>query len=167
MVNQKYYSDIQFDNHPVVYVNWYQAKTYCEWAGRRLPTEAEWEKAANGTDGRIFSWGDGEPTTNLANFNNNVGGTSMVGAYPEGKSAYGVLDLAGNVSEWVADSYSSSYYSQSPDKNPQGPEENNYRILRGGSWISDSNRLRATSRVRYIADFVDYNNGFRCALSGK
>ena len=166
LTNQKYYSDIQFDNHPVVYVNWFQAKTYCEWAGRRLPTEAEWEKAANGMDGSAYPWGDGAPTTNLANYNNFVGGTTEVGAYPDGKSFYGVLDLAGNVSEWVADSYSASYYSQSPDKNPQGPEENNYRVLRGGSWISDSNRLRASSRVRYVADFGDYNNGFRCALSG-
>ncbi|HIE56977.1 MAG TPA: hypothetical protein EYP88_01915, partial [Anaerolineales bacterium] len=122
-----------YENHPAVEVTWYGANAYCQWAGLRLPTEAEWEKAARGTDGRRFPWGD-EIDCEHAQYANCRGGLQPVGSKPAGASPYGALDMAGNVWEWVADWYADDYYANSPYENPPGPESGRTRVLRGGSW---------------------------------
>jgi formylglycine-generating enzyme required for sulfatase activity len=153
------------DRQPVVCVDWNQADTYCKWAGRVLPSEAQWEKAAHGTDGRIYPWGNQELDKSLLNYNGNLGKTTDVGSYPSGASPYGALDIAGNVYQWVADWYGSSYYSNSPQNNPTGPETGQYRVLRGGSWHYNDIGTRSTNRF-YIYPTAQGNlYGFRCAVS--
>jgi formylglycine-generating enzyme required for sulfatase activity len=122
------------EDHPVVNVTWGGAEAYCEWAGRRLPTEAEWEKAARGPDGALYPWGDAAPSCELANhdgFGCMVRHTTPVGSYPEGQSPYGALDMSGNAWELVADYYAPDYYVNSPDENPTGPEVGDAHVLRG------------------------------------
>ena len=167
------------NDHPVVHVSWNDAEVYCGWAGVRLPSEAEWEKAARGTDGRTYPWGNQSLAGNLLNFadiNLNVDWadrnvddgyqfTAPVGSYPAGASPYGALDMAGNVWEWVEDWYGETYYSQSPESNPTGPASGQYRVLRGGSWVSYGVDLRSAYRYWGGPDLRNYVIGFRCVLS--
>ena len=160
-----FYDMAEIENHPVVLVDWQQAEAYCNWAGRRLPTEAEWEKAARGTDERTFPWGNTDPDDTLANFNRIVENTTPVGSYPTGISPYGAYDMAGNVLEWVADGF--SYYSSDNQTNPTGNQNGDERIFRGGSWGDDAAGLRTTYRNHTAPDFYDISVGFRCAASAE
>jgi eukaryotic-like serine/threonine-protein kinase len=157
-----YYGNPEFDNYPVIYVNWDKAQTFCAWRDARLPTEAEWEKAARGTDARIHPWGNTISCT-FANYGHCVGDTTPVGSYENGQSPYGVYDMTGNVWEWIADWYSATYYQSSPLENPLGPESGEGHVLRGGAWDNDFG-LRSAARYSSPVEsgFLDVI-GFRCA----
>ncbi|MFO0775103.1 MAG: formylglycine-generating enzyme family protein [Nitrospiraceae bacterium] len=151
---------------PVVQVTWYDAKAYCAWTKKRLPTEAEWEKAARGTDGRRFPWGNEPADATRARYDVEWDGTATmrpVGTLPHGDSPYGVKDMAGNAREWVEDWYDAQYYAASPDRNPVGPSKGIVRVIRGGSWHSPVADIASTSRGRGGFALQTHGTGFRCA----
>jgi formylglycine-generating enzyme len=168
-------------NRPAVGITWNYADKYCQWVEKRLPSEAEWEKAARGTDGRRFPWGHMQPFVDIANYNQgttgwvsykltlvpvNSGTRGMSvrhGLKGGGKSPYGLYHMAGNAAEWVNDWYDRFYYEDSPAKNPKGPAEGDSKVLRGGSWEDQPVNLRVTSRKKGDVDFQDLTTGFRCA----
>jgi formylglycine-generating enzyme required for sulfatase activity len=153
-------------SRPVVGVAWHDADAYCRHYGKRLPTEAEWEKAARGTDGRRFPWGNEEPTRVQANFGATwIGYETLmpVGSLEAGKSPYGIYDLAGNAWEWVADWYDVNYYKSSPDRNPTGPVRGGSKVARGGSWYNMLYDLRSTNRNYFGPASTFFDLGFRCA----
>jgi formylglycine-generating enzyme required for sulfatase activity len=164
-----YFGNPDYDNFPVMHITWHQADTYCRWAGKRLPTEAEWEKAARGTDGRIWPWGNEEPNETIVNFLALVRDTTAVGSFPDGASPYGVMDMAGNVFEWVSDWWAWDTYRKDLDENPQGPETGKDKVLRGGSWVSDPDAVRVAYRHAYSPDQYPFphgdHSGIRCAIS--
>jgi formylglycine-generating enzyme len=170
-------------DRPAVGMAWADAAAYCSWAGKRLPTEAEWEKAARGTDGRRYPWGHMQPFVDIANYNRGVwvseaitlasvaGGVEGMsvrhGLKDGGRSPYGLHHMAGNAAEWVADWYDREYYSKSPEKNPTGPDKGDKKVLRGGSWADLPIGLRVSARMSAEPDFQDRTIGFRCAMDNK
>ena len=158
------WTDSAYAAHPVTNVEWEDANRYAAWAGGRLPTEAEWEKAARGTNAFTYPWGEAPPVPELLNFGNSVGDTQPVGSYPAGASPYGVLDMAGNVEEWVEDGYKADYYSESPAANPPGPEDDILRVLRGGSYDSGRADVRTTARGRTLPNASYPSVGFRVVV---
>jgi formylglycine-generating enzyme required for sulfatase activity len=162
-----YYGKWVYRDYPVVYVDWFQANQYCEWVGRKLPTEAQWEKAARGTDGRKYPWGNSQPTPRLVNYRGSLIGEPVSSfRYPLGKSPYGALNMAGNVREWVADWFDPIYYQVMPYMNPTGPASGTERSLRSGAYDGDAKEITTNFRFRHDPHSAGLSRGFRCAENG-
>jgi iron(II)-dependent oxidoreductase len=161
-INPHYYNST-FANHPVVYVTWYDAQKYCAWVGGGLPTEAQWERAAGGNGSRMYPWGGRAPNPDLANVNHFYNTTTKVGSHPAGASPFGVLDMGGDVREWVFDWYS-PIYKHEPADNPTGPAKGQLKVLRGASWNDPIIFSRVISRLTHFPGSAGDNRGFRCAL---
>ena len=166
-----YFYNPEYVNYPVIFITWTEAQNYCNWDGKRLPTEAEWEKAARGPTPRGYPWGDSPPSCDLGNYNHYdgyteipcTGDTTKVGSYPDSSSPYGVLDMMGNVWEWVSDWSSFDYYGGSPYANPTGPETGTNKILRGGSFYNGRFFTRTSFHgVDGPINFSDTSTGIRC-----
>lgn len=162
-VRVNYYSNNKYSYFPVIYVDWEMAKTYCEWRGAYLPTEAQWEKAARATSERTYPWAGNDIDCEKANYSGCIEKPSPIGNYENGKSLYGIYDLAGNVWEWTADWYSETYYEISPSKNPLGADSSLARVVRGGSWNSEDTVVRSANRNQYNPAYANNEIGFRCA----
>lgn len=178
--NPYFWDQVDISKHrdfPVLWVDWHSALAYCEWVGKRLPTEAEWEKAARGTDGRIFPWGNEPPIGRFGNFGKWLttnlddplydGRTELVDSYEAGKSPYGLHHMAGNVYEWTQDWFDENYYKQSPEHNPKGPSSGRYRVIRGGSWQGSPIDVRSAARLEEDPSVGSAMIGFRCARDVK
>ena len=147
-------------------VDWFDAYAYCSWRNRRLPTEAEWEKAARGVDGRTYPWGNEEPNEQWCSFNDLLDqGMKPVDSMQKGASPYGCLHFAGNALEWVQDFYSSAFYKDGPKEDPVNTRESATRVLRGGARLDWRLELRCANRLRHSPMFADHFSGFRCATS--
>jgi formylglycine-generating enzyme required for sulfatase activity len=160
--NVEQFNDV---NQPAVYISWLDAEAFCGFSGKRLPTEAEWEKAAKGVSQKTWPWGN-TVSSDFANFAGGEDGsvyTSFVGSFKMDQSAYGIYDMAGNAQEWVADWYDEVYYKMAPNKNPHGPSMGDTKVLRGGSWNDSHISGRATARMKMVPDYRDITVGFRCA----
>jgi formylglycine-generating enzyme required for sulfatase activity len=163
-----FYGKWAYRDLPVVYVNWYGAQKYCAWAGRRLPTEAEWEKAARGTQTLYYTWGNSQANPRLANFAGSLVGEPLPAyRYPLGASPYGVLNMGGNVREWAADWFDEKYYLSSPYENPQGAETGTERSLRGGAYDANADDITTFRRYKHEPDSAGLSRGFRCAESSE
>jgi formylglycine-generating enzyme required for sulfatase activity len=177
-----YYGDPTYDDFPVIFVNWFDAEAFCQWRGGRLPSEAEWEKAAgfDAIEGKrtLYPWGDAFDGTLLnycdknctsdqrdASVDDGHQDTAPVGSYPDGRSPFGIFDMSGNVMEWVSDWYDSRFYQVSTDTNPLGPVEGQFKSIRGGSWLSPAEETSVTVRDSFDPFVARTNLGFRCAMT--
>jgi formylglycine-generating enzyme required for sulfatase activity len=151
-------------DYPASFILWEEAKEYCEWAGGRLPTEAEWEKAARGTDGWKYAWGNEWDPRRCNSITGGMHQPESAGAYPGCLSPYGVLDMPGSMWEWCADRYGESYYAESESRDPNGPTAGRLRVMRGGAWMSQPMWLRTAYRAKRSPTSRNHDHGFRCAL---